>query len=110
MRGSEATLFKPAAGGLTVTVKVTPRASRTRVTGLAQDADGAPLLAVAVTAPPEDGKANAALVRLLAKEWRVPRSAITIASGAASRRKTLHIAGDPDRLRLDLEARLPDMR
>ena len=109
MRGSEATPFNPASGGLTVAVKVTPRASRTKVTGLARDADGAPLLAVSVSAPPEDGKANAALVRLLAKEWRVPRSAIAVAAGASSCRKTLHIAGDPDRLRLDLGAWLADM-
>ena len=109
-RGSEAEPFKPAAGGLTVAVKVTPKASRTRVIGLARDAEGAALLAVAVSAPPEDGKANAALIKLLAKQWRLPKAALTVTAGAASRHKTLHIAGDPERLRLDLEAWLADIR
>ena len=110
MGGSEATPFKPAADGLLVRVKVTPKASRGRVAGLTRDAAGAALLSVAVSAPPEDGRANAALLRRLAKDWRLPNSAITIAAGASSRHKTLHIAGDTDRLLLDLGDWLADMR
>ena len=96
--------------GVRVAVRVTPRASRARVKGIANDADGCPYLAVDVSAAPEDGKANAALIKLLAKEWRVAKSSVTVVSGATSRRKTLHIAGDPDRLLLDLVAWLDDMR
>ncbi len=110
VRRSEQTPVRAVADGLTVAVKVTPKASRTKVTGLVRDADGALLIGVAVSAPPEDGRANAALVKLLAKEWRLARSAVTVTSGATSRRKTLHIAGDPTRLRLDLEAWLADIR
>ncbi len=91
-----------------VRVKVTPKASRARVAGLTRDAAGTALLSVAVSAPPEDGKANAALLRLLTKEWRLPKSAI--AAGASSRHKTLHIAGDTGRLLLDLGDWLADMR
>ncbi len=83
------------AGGLRVRLRLTPRAARNAVTGVAPDTDGRPLLRVAVTAPPEDGRANAALIRLLAKAWKLPKSDLTIAGGATGRRKTLRIDGDP---------------
>jgi uncharacterized protein YggU (UPF0235/DUF167 family) len=47
-----------------------------------------------VTAAPEDGKANAALLRLLAKTWRLPRTALAVTGGATSRLKTVTIRGD----------------
>ena len=46
------------------------------------------------TAAPEGGKANAALIKMLAKEWDVPKTSMAVAAGAASRRKTLLIEGD----------------
>lgn len=95
--------FTPAAEGLRVAVKLTPKASRDRVEGLQPEADGSVALKVSVTAVPEDGKANAALVKLLAKEWRVPKSAIAILHGATDRRKTLLIGGDAGQLRPRLE-------
>lgn len=70
-------------------VKVTPKASSDRVQGW----EGAELK-IAVTAPPEDGKANKAVIALLAKRLKLPKSAIEIASGQASRHKTLLIDGD----------------
>ncbi len=60
--------------------------------------DGRTALAVRVSAPPEGGKANAALVKLLAKTWKLPKSAITIAAGHGGRQKSLLIAGDPKAL------------
>ncbi|NNG02783.1 MAG: DUF167 domain-containing protein [Inquilinus sp.] len=89
--------FAAAADGVTVAVKVTPRASRERVLGVQNLADGSAVLAVAVTAVPEDGKANAAVIRLLAKEWRGARSAIRLVAGAAARRKRLHLDAEPVR-------------
>jgi len=89
----------PAAGGLRVRVKVTPRAGRNRVDGLAPDPEGGMALKVAVSAAPEDGKANAAVIKLLAAEWRVAKSTIEVVLGAADRRKVLHLAGDPAALR-----------
>jgi uncharacterized protein (TIGR00251 family) len=76
-------------------VRLTPKASAARILGLAEEADGARVLKVAVSAPPEDGKANAALIELLARALKVPRSAVSIAAGAASRRKLVDIEGDP---------------
>ena len=75
-------------------VRLTPKASNNRIDGLVPDADGGVALKAGVTAPPEGGKANAALVKMLAKAWRLPRTAISVAAGTGSRRKTLVIEGD----------------
>lgn len=77
-----------------------------RILGVAEEADGARVLKVAVSAPPEDGKANAALIELLARALKVPRGALSIAAGAASRRKLVDIAGDAETLRPRLRALL----
>lgn len=87
--------FAAVADGLRVRVKVTPKAGRNRAGGLAPEADGGVSLKVAVTAAPEDGKANAAVIALLAREWGVAKSTISVVLGAADRRKVLHLAGDP---------------
>jgi uncharacterized protein YggU (UPF0235/DUF167 family) len=50
---------------------------------------------VRLTAPPSDGAANAALIRLIAKALRVAKQDVTLASGATSRLKRLHIRGEP---------------
>lgn len=79
-------------------MRLTPKAARDRVAGLADEADGGVVLKVAVTAVPENGKANAALIKLLAKEWKLAKTTIAVVAGATDRRKTLLVAGDPDRL------------
>ena len=95
--------FTETALGLKVAVRLTPKASRDRVEGGQAEADGGIVLKVSVTTVPEDGKANAALIKLLAKEWRLPKSSIEIVHGATDRRKTLFIGGDAGQLRLRLE-------
>ena len=80
--------------GVRVALRVTPRAGRDRIEGITADADGKSILKLSVTAAPEDGKANAAVLKLLAKAWSVPRTALSVASGAAARRKIVHVAGD----------------
>ncbi len=77
-----------------LSVKVTPKASADRIQGWAEDEDGERVLKIAVTAVPEDGKANKAVIALLAKRLKLPKSAIEIASGHTARRKTLLIDGD----------------
>lgn len=74
--------------GVRFDVHVVPRASRSAVVG---EHDGC--LKVALDAPPVDGAANDALVRLFAKLLGVPRRAITLVRGQTSRRKTLAIVG-----------------
>jgi uncharacterized protein len=85
-------------------VKVTPRAARSAVQGIETDVRGQAYLAVRVTAAPDAGKANAALIKLLAKRWRVPASAVRLVSGATARRKVLHVEGASERLLARLEA------
>jgi hypothetical protein len=101
-RPSEKMPWLPAVDGLVLKLRVTPRARRSAIDGVFEDADGEFRLKVAVTAAPSDGAANEATIGLLAKTWRMPKSAFSIAAGAGDRRKTLHIAGDP----ADLAARL----
>ena len=75
-------------------VRLTPKASKNYIDGLVPDAGGGMALKAGVTAPPEGGKANTALVRMLAKAWRLPKTSISVASGKGSRRNTLVIEGD----------------
>lgn len=69
-------------------VWVQPNASRDRIAGMM---DGA--MKVAVTAPPEKGKANKALGKLLAAELGLPKHAVAVVKGGGSRRKTLRLRG-----------------
>ncbi len=75
-------------------IRLTPKAARSRIEGVGAGADGTAVLKVAVTAPPEKGKANAAMIKLLAKAWRLPKTSMAITAGATARRKTLLVTGD----------------
>lgn len=100
---ADASPFRTVADGLRVAVRLTPKAAQARIQGVAREADGGTALKVAVTAPPEAGKANTALIALLAKAWRLPKSSLSLVAGAGDRRKTLHLAGEPQALRARLQ-------
>jgi uncharacterized protein len=72
----------------TLVVHVVPRARRTEVAGWHGDA-----LKIKVAAAPAEGAANAELVRFVAERVGVARGAVTIASGATARRKTVAVEG-----------------
>jgi len=74
--------------GVRFAIRVSPRASRDAIGGAH---DGA--LKVRTRAPPVDGAANAALVKLLSKRLRVPRSAVRIVAGESSRNKRVEVRG-----------------
>jgi uncharacterized protein YggU (UPF0235/DUF167 family) len=74
-------------------VRLTPRAGEDRIDGWGTDASGRPLLKARTSAPPTDGRANAALERMVARALGLAPSAVTVAAGAASRIKTLQIEG-----------------
>lgn len=97
--------FTLASDGLRVALRVTPRTSRNAITGVGASTDG-PRLKVSVTAAPEAGKANAAVIKLLAKAWRVPKSGMEVIAGSTGRNKLLLIRGgdrEPmDRLAKDI--------
>jgi uncharacterized protein len=107
--GSDGSPFRLGRDSLLVDLRLQPGASRAKIDGLALLDDGATVLRLRVTEPPEDGKANAALIRLLAKEWRLPKSTLSLVAGHSDRRKTVAVAGDPAALRRDLERWLADL-
>ncbi len=74
--------------GVSVTCWVQPRASKNKVVGLHGDA-----VKIAITAPPVDGKANAAIVKFMSKLLGVGKSSIEIASGQNGRNKIIKITG-----------------
>jgi uncharacterized protein len=72
----------------TLSVKIQPRSSRNDIVF----SDGGEIR-IRLTAPPVDGAANAALIKLLSDRLSVPKSAISILSGETSRNKILKISG-----------------
>lgn len=86
--------FRPAADGVTVALRVVPKAGRNRIEGTVAEADGGVALKISVTAPPEEGRANAAVIALLARAWRLPKSRLRVIQGAGGRRKVLHVEGE----------------
>jgi uncharacterized protein (TIGR00251 family) len=74
-------------GGLTVDLVVQPRASREGIAVMGER------LKISVNAPPVDGKANEAVIRVLAQALGVPRGAVEILRGETGRRKTVRIRG-----------------
>lgn len=75
------------AGDTTIRVRVQPKASRNQVLGFREDA-----LRLQVTAPPEDGKANAAVIRLLAQTLDIPQLDLAIVRGHSSRDKVIRVS------------------
>lgn len=95
--------IKVGAGSVTFHVRLTPKGGRDAVEGWDAASDGSEHLKCRVREVPEDGKANDALIALLAKALAVAKSAIAIVSGATSRLKRIEIAGDPVALTARLE-------
>ena len=79
-------------------MRLQPGASRNQIDGPVGLDDGATVLKARVSEPPEKGKANAALIKLLTKAWQVPKSSIELQSGQSDRRKTLLLRGGDEKL------------
>lgn len=94
--------FRKECDGITLFVRLTPKSARDAIEGVEAADDGRAYLKARVRAVPEDGKANAALEKLLAKWLGVAPRDVTIASGATSRLKQVRISGDPEALALQL--------
>jgi len=80
--------FSESVDGVTFAVRVTPRAKRNALAGVRGES-----LKVQVTAPPEDGRANEAVIELLAETLGVKRRQVGIVSGASSRDKVVRVTG-----------------
>jgi uncharacterized protein (TIGR00251 family) len=85
--------------GILLDIRLTPRAARDGFDGLKQGR-----LQARVRAVPEDGRANTALVELVADEIGVAKSTVSIATGKTARLKTVLIAGDAKALGARIEA------
>jgi uncharacterized protein (TIGR00251 family) len=80
-------MLRETSRGIFLDVKATPKASRDEIKGWRDDA-----LLVRVTVAPENGKANDAIIALLAKSARVPKSAFELVSGETNRNKSFRLA------------------
>ncbi len=88
MKNAERLAIHSAEGGAVIVVKVVPGSSRERIVGVLGDA-----LKIATSAPPEKGRANAAVVKILAKALAIDARSVELVSGAASPRKEFRVTG-----------------
>jgi len=91
------------AGGVALSVRLTPKGGRDCIDGIELLADGRSVLKARVCAAPSEGEANAALLRLIAKAAGVPARDVMLTAGATARVKRLAISGDPPALIAALE-------
>ncbi|PYR31016.1 MAG: hypothetical protein DMF92_06780 [Acidobacteria bacterium] len=81
-------MIRETAAGVEIDVRVIPRARKTALGGVRDDA-----LVVRLAAPPVEGAANEAIVDYFAALLRLPRRAVRIVSGERGRRKRIALAG-----------------
>ena len=94
----------PVTGGVTLSVRVSPRGGRNAVEGLVADADGRPQLSVRVAAAPVDGEANDAVEATLARWLGVKPREVEVTGGLTTRSKVVTVDGDPVALIRKLQA------
>ncbi|MGH9200566.1 MAG: DUF167 domain-containing protein [Vicinamibacterales bacterium] len=75
-------------GGVVISVRVIPRASRSGIDGTRGDA-----LLVRLKAPPVEGAANAELIRVIAGALSIPARSVSIVSGEHARQKRVMVTG-----------------
>jgi len=92
-----------AAGGVSLTVRLTPRGGRDAIDGIDMLADGRCVLKARVRSPASEGEANAALIRLVAHALGVAPRAVALVAGNTARIKRLTIEGEGRALAAALE-------
>ena len=95
--------WSPSPGGVTVTVRLTPKGGRDSIDGVETMSDGRAVLKARVRAAPHEGAANDALVRLLARTLGVPPRSVEVTGGATSRIKRVTVVGEIAALSATLE-------
>lgn len=83
-------------------VRASPKASRNEIAGIVEDSEGRRALRIRVTAPADKGRANKAILKLLARTLGLAPSCLSVITGGHNRTKTILIDGDP----ADILARL----
>ena len=94
--------WRAAGPGVLLDIRVAPGAGKTALGPVEHDATGLPRLKMRIAAPPVDGAANKAVIAFVAKSLKLPKRAVSLASGAKARSKTLALEGRAD----DLAARI----
>jgi uncharacterized protein (TIGR00251 family) len=84
-------VFEKVNDGALLRIKLTPSASKNAVEGVFQDTNGIAWLKVKVAAIPEDGKANNALIKLLSKYLKIPKTSFSFHQGEKDRFKILKV-------------------
>ncbi|OLL40882.1 DUF167 domain-containing protein [Bartonella henselae] len=85
-------------------VYIIPKASGDKIMGIECKNDEKRHLVIRLRAIPENGKANKALIKFLAKQWKIPSSYISLKSGGTSRYKQLYFSGYLEKLKEILRA------
>jgi len=96
--------FRAAPAGGVLHVRATPGARASGIVGLWRGPSGEERLAVRVAAPPDGGRANDAMIALLAEALDLPKSLLSLAAGASQRLKSVAIAGDSGDIARRVEA------
>ena len=91
MSADQASWYRWQGDTLILSVRVQPKASSDELIGPCDDGQGGESLKIRITAPPVDGKANAHLIKFLAKAFGVAKSRVSVLAGETSRNKRLHI-------------------
>lgn len=97
MRPPSDSFFRAEPDGVSIRLRVQPKARAPGFHGVADSGDG-PRLRLSVTAPADDGAANRAVIEALATALQLAPSAFSLVHGARGREKTLRAVGDPTRL------------
>jgi uncharacterized protein YggU (UPF0235/DUF167 family) len=100
-----ARVYSKRQGGITLSVRLTPKGGADRIDGITTGPDG-PALKARVSAPPEKGKANTALEKLIAAWLSIPGSMVEVAGGQKSRNKTVLVYGETAELTTRAESKL----
>ena len=94
--------------GVILRVRLTPKSSRDAIEGM-EDFGGEIVLKARVRALPEQGRANAALTKLIAVWLKIPPTQVSVAQGSKSRIKHVAIEGDVEQIARLIEARLSEL-
>jgi uncharacterized protein len=94
--------------GVMLPVRLTPKSSRDEIVGI-EDFGGDAVLKARVRALPENGRANAALEKLIARWLKVPPSLVSVTQGGKSRQKQVMIEGDAEELARLIELRIAEL-
>lgn len=95
--------WRSTASGVEIFLRLTPRGGRDAIDGVETLSDGRLVLKARVRAVPEDGAANRAVEKLIAKALGVPNSAVRVGTGHTSRIKHIAVDGEPPVLLKRLE-------